>query len=660
MTRLKRFGAILLLITVPFLLFANIVSAAEILWSGDINLKFNIEPFDACPNIPGIQPQVPPGMQVDEDGNCYTPPEPPQPPIDLCNNIPGIQVVIPPGYYRDRNGNCWPQPTPPAPPVDLCPNLPGVQEVIPDDHYLDPETNECLPVTVPPDPPIYKDVCHNIPGIQLTTPPGMVNDNGYCYTPPPPSPPDTQEPPLANLPDFLQPIGRFFLGLIPEPIREFFRRLPSEIVNQIPIYIFILVLIFILIPLPQSIREYLYKRRLLAFYKRERNIAEEKNNFLVLASHYLRTPITIMKDSISLMRGTGDIPTASAATMEKALQSLNTQISANIDSANANAAADNTISPEAITAKPFWQSGFFWLPIILSILLTILANFLIGVVGDKQIGINNALLQIVIIVIFIVVLYLIVRNYQIQKKLRREKEVLIAQEQSIDNTRNQFIEKQTANIGTTLSDLRIATPTNTSSKAYSLYNDGYSRLKNVYGKFAVLPFIKTAGNRNAVPLNLKFVIDQLIAGEQYRLDEKQLTVENFTDDITVVQNESLFSFVLSSVFDNAIKFTDTGGRIVISSQPQTQTIRVKISDNGRGIDPAKLDQLFKPFSRAESAIDFSHEGFGLSLFLNRLILNYTGGSIGAVPRAGGGTDVVITTPININPDDVVNKTLKNA
>ena len=70
---------------------------------------------DVCPNIPGDQETIPPGMVKDENGNCVTPPPPP---TDVCPNIPGLQETIPPGMVKDENGNCVTPPTP-APSVDL-------------------------------------------------------------------------------------------------------------------------------------------------------------------------------------------------------------------------------------------------------------------------------------------------------------------------------------------------------------------------------------------------------------------------------------------------------------------------------------------------------------------------------------------------------------
>ena len=538
----------------------------------------------------------------------------------------------------------WPAPPIPRPPVDVCPNLPGDQDAVPEGYYLDLETDACRQA-VPPT--AEEDVCLNLAGVQATTPSGMINDNGYCYTPEAPIiPPTSEEPPLKNVPDFLQPFAQFLVDLVPEPVREFFRQLPEGAVDRIPLYIFVLALIFVLIPILQSIREYLYRRRLMALYRREQGIAEEKDNFMTIASHYLRTPMAIMRDTIPLMAGTGIISSEKVGELNGALQTLGSQVSTSIDAVN----ADSTFSgeagaPEVAKPKPFWRSGFFWLPIVLSIVLTVLVNFFIGVVGEKEIGTGNAVLQLIIVVGFIVALYLVVRNYHIQKHLRQENDALIAHEQVIDSVRNDFLGQQATNISAALGTLYFASPQVPAPRAYDLYADGLSRLSGIHDKFILLSQVRTGADRATTAFVLSDAINQVVGRAQSKIVAKNLNIQVAVGDIPVTQNESLFSFVISSVLDNAVKFSEPGGHIVISAQPTDKTVMVRVSDNGRGIDPSKIDQLFKPFSRAESAVDFAYEGLGLSLFLDRLILTYTGGDISIAPRDGGGTDVTITTPV---------------
>lgn len=87
-------------------------------------------PFDACPNIPGDQP---------EGTNCDS-----EPPVDVCPDIPGDQP---------EGTDC----TTPEPPVDVCPDVPGDQ----------PEGTNCdsTPPTEPPvvEPPVVEPPVTNPP-----------------------------------------------------------------------------------------------------------------------------------------------------------------------------------------------------------------------------------------------------------------------------------------------------------------------------------------------------------------------------------------------------------------------------------------------------------------------------------------------------------------
>jgi hypothetical protein len=90
---------------------------------------------DVCPNLEGVQTQVPSGMAKDADGNCNSPP------ADLCPNVEGVQEQVPAGMVKDASGDCF---APPPPPDDVCPNLEGVQTALPEGFVEDEEGN-CVP-----------------------------------------------------------------------------------------------------------------------------------------------------------------------------------------------------------------------------------------------------------------------------------------------------------------------------------------------------------------------------------------------------------------------------------------------------------------------------------------------------------------------------------
>jgi signal transduction histidine kinase len=388
----------------------------------------------------------------------------------------------------------------------------------------------------------------------------------------------------------------------------------------------------------------------MAFYKREQSIAEEKDNFITLASHYLYTPIATMRDSASLMLMTGDIDEMKSGEITKTLAVLRDKIAANLEEAKKNTELIEARTEKSIKPKPVWASVFFWVPIGLAIVLTILANFLIGVVGERDIGLGNVFFQLGIIAVFVVILYIIVRNYYIQKVLQRENNALISNEQAIDMERNNFLDQQARNISTALVVLRLPKSDAEPSRSHTLYQNGLTGLVDVHDKFLLFSQIRTGESRNTSTFSLKSIVNQIIENEKENIKAKNLTVEASVEDISVTQNRMLFAFVISSIIDNAIKFANEGGRVDIDTNPGNKSLRIKITDNGRGINPEKMDQLFKPFSRTESAVDFLYEGLGLSLFLDRLILAYTGGSISVDKRPGGGAVFTVVTPTEVKDD----------
>ena len=179
--------------------------------------------FDACPNMDGIQSNVPTGMVKDVNFNCVPATVVSQegqtcqnrnatnfggslpcsfsgPAItitDECPNIDDIQTNVPTGMVKDVNFNCVPATVVPqegqicqnrnatnfggslpcsfsGPAItitDACPNMDGVQTSVPTDRRKNTSTGNCdlvgvvPPVVVPP-----TDVCPNVSGLQTTVP----------------------------------------------------------------------------------------------------------------------------------------------------------------------------------------------------------------------------------------------------------------------------------------------------------------------------------------------------------------------------------------------------------------------------------------------------------------------------------------------------------
>jgi two-component system, sensor histidine kinase and response regulator len=99
--------------------------------------------------------------------------------------------------------------------------------------------------------------------------------------------------------------------------------------------------------------------------------------------------------------------------------------------------------------------------------------------------------------------------------------------------------------------------------------------------------------------------------------------------------------VITNLVSNAIKFT-AGGEVVVrvSAGPADEEpagVRLEVSDTGIGIEPDALQQLFTPFSQADSSTTRKYGGTGLGLAISSQLIGLMGGTIGAHSEPGKGS-----------------------
>ena len=102
--------------------------------------------------------------------------------------------------------------------------------------------------------------------------------------------------------------------------------------------------------------------------------------------------------------------------------------------------------------------------------------------------------------------------------------------------------------------------------------------------------------------------------------------------------------VLDNFISNAIKFTATGGSVVVATRVLGGDVEVVVSDNGMGIPANELPLLFERFFRAERATSGAIPGTGLGLAIAKAIVTAHGGRIRVESEDGDGTTFQILLP----------------
>jgi two-component system phosphate regulon sensor histidine kinase PhoR len=100
--------------------------------------------------------------------------------------------------------------------------------------------------------------------------------------------------------------------------------------------------------------------------------------------------------------------------------------------------------------------------------------------------------------------------------------------------------------------------------------------------------------------------------------------------------------ILANLLDNALKYTESGGRVVVSAEPWKDGVRVTVSDTGVGIPEADLPRVFERFYRVDKARVRDAGGTGLGLSIVKHLVEAQGGEVSVESRQPGGTSFRFT------------------
>lgn len=104
--------------------------------------------------------------------------------------------------------------------------------------------------------------------------------------------------------------------------------------------------------------------------------------------------------------------------------------------------------------------------------------------------------------------------------------------------------------------------------------------------------------------------------------------------------------VLWNLINNAIKFVPDGGIVTIQTANEGESISVRITDNGIGIEPEALERIFERFEQASSETHRRYGGLGLGLSISRALTRMHGGTLTAASDgAGTGSTFTLTFPV---------------
>lgn len=137
---------------------------------------------------------------------------------------------------------------------------------------------------------------------------------------------------------------------------------------------------------------------------------------------------------------------------------------------------------------------------------------------------------------------------------------------------------------------------------------------------------------------------------------REVVREDFSNEIARIQigrPEESFTFVsdveglrrvISSLLDNAVKYSPPSSEIALSMGQSMDGVWFSVSDEGVGIPEEEVDKVFERFHQVGGSMKRKHRGFGLGLYISRKIVESLGGSISASSSKGEGSTFTVSIP----------------
>ena len=151
------------------------------------------------------------------------------------------------------------------------------------------------------------------------------------------------------------------------------------------------------------------------------------------------------------------------------------------------------------------------------------------------------------------------------------------------------------------------------------------------------------------PIDLRDVVRHAVETAKPRIDARghRLAQALPPGPVPVDGDFARLSQVLSNLLDNAAKFTPDGGDIALGVGIEHQQAVLRVKDSGRGMDPALLREVFKPFTQSEQQeLHRGLSGLGLGLSIAKTLVELHGGSLEATSAgADRGSEFVLRLPL---------------
>ena len=158
-----------------------------------------------------------------------------------------------------------------------------------------------------------------------------------------------------------------------------------------------------------------------------------------------------------------------------------------------------------------------------------------------------------------------------------------------------------------------------------------------------------AGARPQERFDLGLVVETSVDTLRPLAEERRVALDVRRDgepaDLRVDGDREQIKQLMVILLDNALRYTEAGGRVAVELSRQNGSGVVAVEDTGIGIAPEAIDHVFDRFYRGDEARNRDSGGVGLGLAIARELVSDHGGRISAQSRPGEGSRFTVELPL---------------
>jgi signal transduction histidine kinase len=135
-------------------------------------------------------------------------------------------------------------------------------------------------------------------------------------------------------------------------------------------------------------------------------------------------------------------------------------------------------------------------------------------------------------------------------------------------------------------------------------------------------------------------LSECLVGFEDIWDKKGIEIDvDVEENVLVRADPDMLTLVWNNLFSNAMKFTDTGGKVSLRMKSEGNLAIVQVSDTGCGISPEVGKHMFEKFYQGDTS--HATKGNGLGLALVKRVMDITGGDISVSSVVGKGSTFTV-------------------